>query len=120
MSLSPHFSRIFSAVTLWIALLAFFVVNLVNGISEPKRVLGASSAGERESAERAFGFWQEVVKTKPSYRDGFVTLATLAYQLGKFDEATAFADRALTLDPNSPDAQRLLEIISSLPSSLGP
>ena len=36
-------------------------------------------------------FWQSVAIAKPDYRDAFVTLASLAYQLGKLDESKTLA-----------------------------
>lgn len=62
---------------------------------------------EREADElnRQYTFWQTVVAAKPDYRDALISLASLAYQLGKHDESRSWIVQALVLDPNHATAQ---------------
>lgn len=60
---------------------------------------------EAEESERQYTFWQTVALAKPDYRDAFVTLAVLAFQLGKLDESDRWITKALVLDPNNDPAQ---------------
>lgn len=64
---------------------------------------------EPQRLARAYSWWQTVVKTKPDYRDGYIQLGTVAYQLSKFGEAKAALSRALALDPNNLFSYRLLQ-----------
>lgn len=91
------------------------VINSTRG-TNGQTVLGASTAPrdllnqweqEPERLRRQYQFWQTVVKEKPDYRDAYVTLASLAYQLGKLNEARAGLAKAHSLDPNSPTIQEL-------------
>lgn len=61
--------------------------------------------------EASYIYWQQVVKEKPDYRDAFIQAGTLAYELGKTDEAVAFIQKAYNLDPNfQPTATLLTKI----------
>lgn len=62
---------------------------------------------EVDLMNRQYAFWQSVVITKPDYRDAFMTLASLAYQLGKRDESKTWLAKAQALDPNDPTLQKL-------------
>lgn len=56
-------------------------------------------------------FWQKVTAQYPDYRDGYLRLANIAYQLGKSDAARGYIAKALELDPNSRGAQELLKLL---------
>lgn len=47
-------------------------------------------------------FWKKIVEERPDYRDGFVILALLSYKRTSLAEATAYKNKALSLDPNYP------------------
>lgn len=87
---------------------------------EARNVLGATTdllqtlAEQEEEAaglEKKYAFWQSVASARPDYRDAFITLASLAYQLAKPDEARAWLARARALDPNSPIIQELSQLL---------
>lgn len=141
----PHFFRLNSALLLWPALVALIAVNILSlEISRPaywdklvmllwnrgykqeaRNVLGATtdlvdSLARREEVaaelQKKYAFWQTVANSYPDYRDAFIQLATLAYQLGKFYEARSWLARATFLDPNNQTIRGLTRIIpSSLP-----
>ncbi len=88
---------------------------------ETKKVLGATASPvdllreweeEPKRLEKEFQFWQTVVAQKPDYRDGFIQLAAISYQLGKVDGAKQYLATAQTLDPNSPAVQQLLALFA--------
>lgn len=100
-------------------LYALDVINTMHG-ANGQTVLGASTAPsqlltqweqEPERLRKQYQFWQTVVKEKPDYRDGYVTLASLAYQRGTLNEARAALALAFTLDPNSPTIQALTTLL---------
>lgn len=83
---------------------------------EARDVLGVSTTSlktlakweqEEKKIEEQYIFWQSVAASKPDYRDAYIQLAYLAYQLEKFDEARAWIAKAVTLDPNSLPVQKL-------------
>ncbi len=83
---------------------------------EARDVLGVSTTSletlakweqEEKKIEEQYTFWQSVASTRPDYRDAFITLTSLAYQLGNIDEAHTWLAKAVTLDPNSLPVQKL-------------
>lgn len=158
-TVSPHFSRLFSAL-LWGSLFSLFSLNLFSRPEEAfwknhiavlkaptlsdahlslaqayrqkgnwdqaknelrisaSMVLGAASPldllkeweQEPKRIEQKLLFWQDIVAQKPDYRDGFIQLSSLSYQLNNIEQAKTYALKAQTLDPNSPVVGRLLSI----------
>lgn len=132
----PHFFRLNPALFLWPALIALIAINILSlqksrpaywdkfvillwnrGYKQEARsVLGATTdlvqtleRREVEAAdfEKQYAFWQSVASAHPDYRDAFISLASLAYQLGNRDEARAWLSRAQALDPTFPIIEKL-------------
>jgi len=87
---------------------------------EARDVLGATTTSlatlakweqEEKKIEEQYTFWQSVTSARPDYRDAFITLTSLAYQLGKLEEANSWLSRAQALDPNSPVVLKLLTLL---------
>lgn len=78
--------------------------------TDPKSVL-ALWEKEADEHNKQYAFWKSVATTKPDYRDAYIQLTSLAYQLKKIDEARAWIAKAVTLDPNSLPIQKLREYI---------
>lgn len=82
-------------------------------------VLGASintdqiTQWESEGAQKeaALASWQTVAERHPDYRDAFVILASLSYELGHFDEARTYLATAKTLDPYAETINTLEKIL---------
>lgn len=66
---------------------------------------------EVDQHKEQYAFWQTVAAAKPDYRDAFITLTGLAYQLGYQKDARAWLTRAQALDPNSHTAHALQELL---------
>ncbi len=62
----------------------------------------ALEAIEKQQAQVAkeFRYWQRIVQKYNNYRDGYFKLALLSYQMGNIQEARAYLQKALQLDPN--------------------
>ncbi|MBI3955730.1 tetratricopeptide repeat protein [Candidatus Gottesmanbacteria bacterium] len=73
-------------------------------------VLGAWEQADRKLAEQ-YAFWQSVAAAHPDYRDAFISLAALSYQLGNLEDARASLERAQALDPNSPTVQAFTSVL---------
>ncbi len=115
----PQIIRIFSATLLWLTLITLITVNTMNVSGVSTDVLGVFSSYQEERNQRLleskkaredYHFWQGVVREKPDYRDAYITLAALAYQLSKPEEAKEYLVQATSLDPNS----QIVEKLSSL------
>lgn len=97
--------------------LASFLWQLGNK-QDARDVLGATTTSletvtkweqEEKKIDEQYTFWKSVTSTHPDYRDAFITLTSLAYQLGNIEEAHAWLAKAVTLDPNSLSVQKLRE-----------
>lgn len=58
--------------------------------------------------------WELVSDTYPGYRDAYIQLATLAYELGDKNQALSYIEKAQQLDPNSDVVVQLEESISKM------
>lgn len=86
--------------------------NVLGATSPPLALLKkAMEAPEEIAAE--ISFWEKIVKEKPDYRDAYLRLAVLNYQLHKKEEAREYLKKVIDLDPNFEPARELGEIISS-------
>ncbi len=56
-------------------------------------------------------FWEKVVSERPGYRDGYLQLAILNYQLYENDKAKEYLNKALEIDPNFEVTKELGKII---------
>lgn len=88
---------------------------------EKNNVLGTTSAPldilnlwESQPAKLAQEkeYWLGVIAQKPDYRDGFIQLAAIHYQLNNLEKATQYLDSARVLDPNSIVVLRLSQLLS--------
>lgn len=52
-------------------------------------------------------YWQQVIKEYEGYRDAYLRIATLQYQLGEIGEAKKSIEKVLSLDPNFEEASVL-------------
>lgn len=88
-------------------------VNVLGLTTSPVDTL-AQWEHERDQWDKQYAFWQSVAIAKPDYRDAYITLASLAYQLGKLDESKRWLSQAQTLDPNHPTAQKLSDLLKGI------
>ena len=78
-----------------------------------ENVLGAATQAfekAKEAPEKLSGeisFWEEVVKEKPDYRDAYLRLAVLNYQLKKKEAAREYLRKVKEEDPNFPAIREL-------------
>lgn len=55
---------------------------------------------EPQRIKNEISFWEKVVAEKPDYRDAYLQLAILNYQIYKNDKAQEYLKKAKELDPN--------------------
>ncbi|GEM_PF-1630277 len=79
-------------------------------------VLGISSRlhsweEEPERIQKEFTFWKQVAKEKPTYRDAYMQLSFLSYQLGYVKDAKEYLSRVQSLDPNSEYVEKMEKLL---------
>lgn len=63
---------------------------------------------------REVSFWENEIKVRPGFRDGYMQLALLNFQLKNFNESRENLDKALVLDPNFEKGRELERLLDSL------
>ena len=63
---------------------------------------------------REVSFWENEIKVRPGFRDGYMQLALLNFQLKNFNESRESLDKALVLDPNFEKGRELERLLDSL------
>ena len=62
--------------------------------------------------KRIISAWEDFVKEKPDYRDGYLKLAFFYHQLGEKQKASENLKKAKALDPNYPGIEKMEELIN--------
>ena len=81
-------------------------VNVLGVTTRPKDTL-FQWEHQDEALKNEYTRWQVIAAAKPDYRDAYLRLATLAYQLGNLDASKQWIHRALELDPNYSEAIKI-------------
>ena len=68
-----------------------------------------SVISHRDVIQKQQYYWEGIVRTYPDYKDAYVMLATINYQLGDKNAAQNAIGKALEIDPNDKRAQELKE-----------
>lgn len=109
----------------WMITLLLLLLSTAGALTpkQPEKgvVLGTSvdMISEVQSSKRKIeaevDYWQKVVDKLTDYRDAYIHLSALFYQLNRLDEAKANLQKAIELDPNHPIVQKLRELFDQLP-----
>lgn len=65
----------------------------------------------RLGIQKELVFWEKVVEKHTDYRDAFMKVSLLQYQLGDMDGAKKSLEKALELDPNFAKARELQKVL---------
>ena len=68
---------------------------------------------ERVKIFEEIGFWQSEAKLHPNFRDAYLNLALLNFQMKNFVESKKNLDKSLELDPNFEEGRELQQILDS-------
>ena len=68
---------------------------------------------KRTEVLNQIAFWQSEIKTRPNYRDAYMSLALLNFQLRDLDKTRKNLDKALNLDPNFEKGRELEKLLNS-------
>lgn len=66
---------------------------------------------EPQRIKEEITFWKKIVAEKPDYRDAYLQLAILNYQIYDNRKATGYLNKALELDPNFGPSKQLEKIV---------
>lgn len=99
-------------VFLLIALLSIGLIGNYQNWVEQKEY--EKSSNQKLIIEKEIISWEKILETKPEYRDVFLRLSLLNWQLFQTDQAKIYWDKANYLDPNNLDVQKVGEIISPI------
>ncbi|OGV89007.1 hypothetical protein A2Z41_02560 [Microgenomates group bacterium RBG_19FT_COMBO_39_10] len=61
--------------------------------------------------EKLIMAWEKIIEEKPGYRDGYLQLAYLYYQLYENEKTEEYLKKAIELDPNYQPARALKQLI---------
>ncbi len=91
-------------------LLAILIVslNLYTNYERQKEL-----AKEQIKVLNELAYWQNEIKIKPDYRDGYFRLAILNYQLKDFDKANENLEKTMNLDPNFEKGRELRSLLEN-------
>jgi hypothetical protein len=86
-------------------------VGVLGATTSPREVL-LGWEHEEDALKRRYRYWQSVAGAKPDYRDAYITLSLLAYQLGNADASGLWLARAENLDPNHEAIARISQLLT--------
>ncbi len=69
---------------------------------------------EKFKVLREVSFWENEIRVRPNYRDGYMKLALLNFQLKDFNESRENLNKALVLDPNFEKGKELERLLDSM------
>ncbi|MFH0863607.1 MAG: hypothetical protein V1858_00750 [Candidatus Gottesmanbacteria bacterium] len=87
-----------------------------------RSVLGASLSplkileeikSEPQKIQNQISYWEKVIFEKPDYRDGYLQLAILNYQIYENQKAKGYLSKAIEIDPNFGPVQEISKIINN-------
>jgi len=83
--------------------LIFFIValSIINAENQKRvqKILGAQTQLKLDQGTVAY--WEEILKERPNYRDGWVQLAASYYKTGNWEKSEEAIGRAKQLDPQN-------------------
>ena len=90
----------FGVVTILVLVIASIALQSVNVKTvETVQILGVKTT-DYGKLEREKMYWEKIVVESPTYRDGYVQLAVISYQLGRNEEVRKWVQQAQLVDPN--------------------
>lgn len=67
---------------------------------------------EREKLTKELKFWEDFIVKHSDYRDAYFQALVLEYKLGNTPKAKAYAEKGLSLDPNSENGKKIEEFLN--------
>lgn len=67
---------------------------------------------EREKLTEELIFWESFIESHKDYRDAYLQASILEYKLGNTSKAKTYAEKGLSLDPNSEGGKKIEELLN--------
>lgn len=91
----------------------FIIAVVIVGLDMQKNIQAKKTIdSEREKLTEELIFWESFIKNHKDYRDAYFQASVLAYKLGNTPKAKAYAEKGLSLDPNSEDGRKIEEFLN--------
>jgi hypothetical protein len=74
-------------------------------------VIVISEITKKQEIQKQINFWQSVADKYQGYKDAYLQIAVLEYNLGDLGKARQANNKALLLDPNFEDAKKLERLL---------
>lgn len=71
----------------------------------------AKLRSEPQGIRDEIAFWEKIIAEKPDYRDAYLQLSILNYQIYENEKAKIYLKKVLDLDPNFESARKLEEVL---------
>ncbi len=94
----------------FLSFLLMFAISFVSYSAYGEYLEIKNKTVEKQKIQSDIVFWEEQIKKYPGFRDGYMQLALLYYQLGNKEEAKRNLEHALAIDPNF-EKGRELEVV---------
>lgn len=91
-------------------LFLFFLILLFLSVFWPKRDLGKEWQ-EKKRIEGEIAQWEEILEKYPGYRDVYLRLAVLNWQVNNEEKTREYLEKAKKIDPNFEMTKELEQII---------
>ena len=99
----------FRIFIVFIFLLAIVIIGLdLSTNIQAKQVIDL----EREVLTKDLKFWENFIAKNQGYKDAYFQAAILEYRLGNTSKAKVYAQKGLSLDPNSKDGRKIEELLN--------
>ena len=93
-----------SNVLLWFGCGVVIIISLLNLALWARNEIAKKL---KSPIEQEITYWEEIINKTPTYRDGYLKLATLYWKLNEDEKAKTALNKATEIDPNYGEVKRL-------------
>ncbi|MDO8583416.1 MAG: hypothetical protein Q7R51_02705 [bacterium] len=101
-----------SSLSIFIIMIYILAVAVVGVDLQKNLSLKQSVDTQRENLTKELNFWESFIAKHNDYRDAYLQASVLEYKLGDTSKAKIYAEKGLTLDPNSEDGRKIEKLLS--------
>lgn len=92
--------------------LIFLLAVVVVGLDLQKNIQKKQTVDfERKKLMKELAFWEQFIHKHKDYKDAFFQASILEYRLGNVSSAKMYAEKGLSLDPNSENGKKIEEFL---------
>lgn len=107
------FLKIYSLSLKVFIVFIFIMAAIVVGLDLQKNLKTKQSIdSQREVLTKELKFWESFIAKNEDFRDAYFQASILEYRLGNMSKAKKYAEKGLSLDPNSKDGKKIEELLN--------